>query len=89
MEAAPQDCLVRNILTHWYEGKYCARCGAPVGEIYWAGWRPVLLVGDVTKEWAEIPPEQLPAVLETARPVCFDCYLQEKAAGPPLKLQAS
>src|SRR5579871_1313323 len=40
---APEDCLVRNILTRWYEGKACALCGKSIGEIHWAERRPALL----------------------------------------------
>lgn len=89
IEAAPEDCLVRSILTKWYEGKCCARCGAPVGDVYWAGWRPALLVSsDVIKEWNQIPTEQLSETLETARPVCFQCYVRE-ACVHPLSVAAS
>jgi len=81
IEAAPQNCRVRSILARWYEGKSCSRCGTPVGEVYWAGSPPALLIsGDGIKEWAQIPAEQLPATLETARPVCFHCYLTECAS---------
>ena len=85
IEAAPRECLVRDILARWYEGKSCAHCGAPVAEVYWAGTQPALLVaGEGMKEWNQIPPEQLPATLEAARPVCFHCYLSENASPRPL-----
>src|SRR5689334_8242766 len=34
IERTPEDCLVRNILIHWYEGKNCVWCGRPIGEIH-------------------------------------------------------
>jgi hypothetical protein len=90
IEAAPEDCLLRNILAKWFEGKYCARCGSPVSEAYWTGSRPVLLVsGNGLKECEQIPVDQLPGALETALPVCFHCYIQEKAFQRPLGVAAS
>ena len=90
IEAAPEDCLVRGILTRWYDGKYCARCGKPVEEAYWDVCKPALLVpGDVLKEWDQIPAEQLPETLETARPVCFHCFIAATTSGHPVKLAAS
>jgi hypothetical protein len=90
IEAAPQDCLVRSILAKWYEGKYCVRCGTPVGEIYWTGCPPALLTSsDVIKEWSQIPAAQLLDTLGAARPVCFHCYVQENAGRHPWRLTAS
>ena len=76
IEAAPEDCLVRTILTGWYAGKSCTLCGKPIGEIHATEAKP----GLVTPEnqflaWSEVLPEKLGDVLETARPVCFSCYL--------------
>jgi len=90
IEAAPRDCLVRRILAQWYEGKTCARCSAPIGEVYWAGTQPVLLVSDgAMKQWNQIPPEELRAALDTARPVCFHCYLMECASPRQAKTAVS
>jgi hypothetical protein len=73
----PENCLVRTILAKWYEGKYCVRCGDPVGEAYWAPCQPVLLTSDnVMEECGQIPVAELPTSLETARPVCFNCYVR-------------
>jgi hypothetical protein len=35
IEAAPHDCLVRTILTKWYQGKACVYCHRPFDEINW------------------------------------------------------
>ena len=76
IEASPEDCLVRNILIRWYEGKSCALCAKPVGEIHLTEQKPALLTPDnVLLEWSEAAPEKLGAILETARPVCFSCYV--------------
>ena len=75
IEAAPHDCLVRTILARWYEGKCCVSCGRPVDEFYWLGGLPALLVSDDgVRDWSEVPIEQLPDTLKTARAICFNCY---------------
>ena len=75
VEATPADCLVHNILVKWYEGKTCALCGRPVGAIHWPEHRPALLSPEGRAvDWDEVPPERLPDVLATHRPVCRNCH---------------
>lgn len=79
IEASPEGCLVHNILTKWYEGKVCAWCGQPFGEIDWAGRKPALLGADgVSVEWSEVPADKLPETLAAASPVCFACHTANK-----------
>lgn len=84
IEAAPADCLVRNILIKWYEGKSCRSCGLPIGPIVMGGAQPALYTADqipvnkVSVEWSDIPAEQLQQVLSTAEPVCFACHMASK-----------
>jgi hypothetical protein len=76
IERSPEDCLVPNILTHWYHDKNCAWCGRPIGEIYLAGRKPALLLADKgSVEWSEVPAEQLPQTLAVAQPLCFSCHI--------------
>jgi hypothetical protein len=76
--SAPEDCLVRNILTKWYEGRTCVFCGKTLGEIDWLDHKPALISPEhVTLEWNEIPAEKVPAVLQTHMPVCWDCHIAE------------
>jgi hypothetical protein len=76
IQAAPEDCLIRNIWIRWYEGKSCALCGKPFGEIHAAEFKPGLLtVEGLTLDWSEIAPERLQAVQLTAKPVCLSCHL--------------
>lgn len=76
IEASPEDCLVRNILAKWYEGKSCVYCGKPIGEIQWADRKPALLAPQqVTVDWSQIAPQDLPATLVNAQPVCFSCHI--------------
>ena len=72
----PADCLVRNILVHWYEGKSCAWCGLAIGEIHLADRKPALLKPDQSSvEWKDIPADQLKETLATALPLCFGCHM--------------
>jgi hypothetical protein len=76
--SAPEDCLVRNILTKWYEGRTCAFCGRALSGIDWLGHKPALMSPErVTLERKEIPAEKVPAVLHTHMPVCWDCHIAE------------
>jgi len=76
IEASPEGCLVRHILTQWYEGKNCAVCGKPIGEIHWVERKPALLSPErATVEWQDVPAEKVPEVLESHQPVCFNCHL--------------
>jgi hypothetical protein len=76
IEAAPEDCLVRNILARWYRGKSCVFCGHAFGEINWAEHRPALLSPERrTVEWLEVPAELVPAALESHLPVCWNCHM--------------
>ncbi len=78
VELSPEGCLVRNILTDWYRDKNCVSCGKQFGEIQWLDRKPALLSPDrFTVEWREVPAEQVPAVLATHFPVCWDCHITE------------
>ena len=74
--AAGEGCLVRHILTRWYEGKNCAYCGQPIGEIDWAARKPALMTpARISIEWAQVPAERLDEVLATHQAVCFTCHV--------------
>ncbi len=76
IERAPEECLVRNIVTSWYAGKSCVVCGRALGQIDWFERKPGFVdEGGVARPWVDLPPEQLPAVLAHERPICFDCYV--------------
>jgi hypothetical protein len=77
--ASPEDCLVRNIVSRWYEGKACVFCGRAFGAIEWTAAGPALLQANrVAVEWSEIPAEKLSETLATAQPVCAACHLANK-----------
>ena len=78
LENAPEACLVRRIVTLWYEGKYCAFCHKAIAPLDWPGHQPALMdPNGRTVQWQEVPPEQLPEVLASFRPVCWNCHVTE------------
>lgn len=78
IEAAPDGCLVRAILTKWYDGKRCVLCGKGLGDIDWLEHKPALMnTGRRTFEWREIRAERVPEVLSTHLPVCWNCHIAE------------
>ena len=78
IEESPEGCLVKNILTRWFDGKVCAFCQQPIGEIHWIDYKPAILAPDGKSiEWGDLRPERIPALLEHARPVCFNCHIAE------------
>jgi hypothetical protein len=73
---SPDDCLIGNILTNWYDGKHCASCGKEFGEIHWSDHKPALLSPEGnTVEWGEVAPEKVPDLLATHFPICWDCHI--------------
>jgi hypothetical protein len=78
IEASPEACLVRHVLADWYRDKSCAYCGRQLGPIHWHDHKPALKAADDRVwEWHEVPPERLPAMLATSRPVCWSCMIAE------------
>jgi hypothetical protein len=75
---APEDCLVRNIVTHWYAYRRCALCGHVMAPLHWHDHPPALLSADgVTVQWNQVPLAMLPQFFETHRPVCWNCHIAQ------------
>jgi len=78
IEIGPENCLLWNIVSQWYEGKSCVLCHKPIGELHHLDHAPALLGPDSkTAEWREFRPEQLPDVFSTHQPVCWNCHVTE------------
>ena len=78
IEAAPDGCRVRALLEQWYAGESCLLCGKPFHRLELGDHKPALMSADrVTREWREIAPLELPDVLATHHPVCWDCHVVE------------
>ena len=74
--SAPEDCLVRNIVSQWYAERSCALCGRPFGSIDWTAASPALLEADGAEvEWSQVPAEKLAETLAVSRPLCAVCHL--------------
>ena len=78
IQSAPDGCLVRAMLVRWYDGKLCTLCGNDVDAIHWYTHEPAFLDFEGrTLEWDDVPVEQLPEVLKTHRPICWNCNIIE------------
>jgi hypothetical protein len=78
IEADPEKCLVRNIVSKWYEGKKCVFCHKPIGPLHHLDHAPALLGPDFgTVEWKDLRPEVLPEVFARYQPVCWNCHIAE------------
>jgi hypothetical protein len=78
IEEAPEECLVRTMLAKFYAGKQCVLCGASFDGIEsWGHHTGLMAPGGLTSEWREIASEQLPDVLQSHQPVCWNCHVAE------------
>jgi hypothetical protein len=78
IESAPDGCLMRERLTRWYQGTTCAICGKPFGQIGWLDHKPGLVTLDrEILGWEQVQPKELPEVLGTHFPLCWDCQVSE------------
>jgi hypothetical protein len=78
LDVAPDDCLVSGVLMRWYEGKICVYCRKKFEAVHWIDHRPALRTPEGTLiEWGEVTIEDIPTVLETHFPVCWDCYIAQ------------
>ncbi len=78
IEVSPENCLVWNIVSKWYEGKKCAFCHKTFGPLHHLDHAPALLDPDhKTVEWKDLRPEHLPEVFSTHRPVCWNCHVAQ------------
>jgi hypothetical protein len=75
---APEDCLVSNMLSGWYEGKSCALCARKFHRVEWFDHHPGLRdrEGSILS-WGDIRPESVPEKLASSTPVCWNCYIAE------------
>jgi len=78
IETDPENCLVWHIVSDWYEDKRCAICRKRFSSLRHLDHVPALMGPDqVTTEWKQIRPEQLPEILSTHVPVCWNCHVTE------------
>jgi hypothetical protein len=74
--ADPENCLLWNIVSNWYLGRSCACCHQRFGTLHRLDHAPALMREDhTTIEWDQVRPEQIPEILATLKPICWNCYL--------------
>jgi len=79
IDAAPEACLVRTILTQWYAGKSCGLCGKDLSSLTWAEHKPALMsVERRMLAWNEVPVQRLADVLAVHLPICWSCFIAER-----------
>jgi hypothetical protein len=77
IESAPDGCLVRDIVARWYRGKQCVFCKRVFAEIDWLNKPAVLGADQGTRQWNDVRIEELPEVLGSCQPVCWNCHIAE------------
>jgi hypothetical protein len=79
LDIAPEQCLVSGVLTRWYSGKKCVYCNRTFQELRWLDHQPALQ--NPARElvtWRQVHLQNLSEVLETHKPVCWNCYIAQK-----------
>jgi hypothetical protein len=77
-ETDPDNCLLWNIVSDWYEGQRCVYCHKPFERLQHLDHPPALMrVDHTTIAWDQFPPEQLPGIFSTLNPVCWNCHIAE------------
>jgi hypothetical protein len=77
LEVDPMDAAFQAFLN---EGMSCALCGKELPVIFSVSGqhKPALLNSDrITFEWTDLHVEDLPEILATYQPVCWDCHIVE------------
>jgi hypothetical protein len=78
IEADPDNCLVWNMISNWYEGQSCVYCHQRFGPLHHLDHTPALMGPDHrTIEWDHFQPEQLPELFSTHKPVCWSCHVTQ------------
>jgi hypothetical protein len=75
LDVAPERCLVSGVLMRWYRDKNCVYCRKAFPELHWVDHRPALRSPEgQLLSWDAVALDQLPKVLETHSPVCWNCF---------------
>jgi hypothetical protein len=78
LDVAPEDCLVRSVLTKWYRGKKCTFCQRPFGELDLIDHKPALFTPEgITVKWADVPISEANKAMATYQPVCWNCHIAQ------------
>lgn len=76
--AAPSDCLLRNTLAKWFEGKHCLYCRKPVHLLKFQQQPGLRSRDGHVHDFYAIDAQVLVSTLDDYEPVCFDCLVAEQ-----------
>ena len=78
LDVAPDDCLVRSVLTKWYRGQKCVFCERRFEETDLIDHKPALFTPEgITVEWAEVAIAAVKEAMATYQPVCWNCHIAQ------------
>jgi len=84
VQLSPKDCSLQNIITQWYEERYCTSCGRQILPFRFTGHEYALLSPEGrAATLSEFPPEKIPDVLATYSPICWVCSHASKVRKSP------
>lgn len=76
VEEAADGCLLRERVARWYAERSCVFCGKRFEAVSFAEQRPALLSPEgASLQWNLVPPERLPELFASYRPVCWNCHV--------------
>jgi hypothetical protein len=77
-EAVDRGSAVQSIARRWFAHTRCAYCGKPIDTQRELAHRAALLdPHGRTREWSDVPPEQLLDAFRAGTPVCWSCHVTE------------
>jgi hypothetical protein len=78
LDSLPERCLILGVLMRWYTGKSCIYCAKTFTPVQWIDHKPALRSPAGTLlEWKDIKIKEIPEVLKSHQPVCWDCYIAQ------------
>lgn len=75
--ASPRETLVTDIVTRWYAERACVLCGKQIQDLGGAIVPALRPAGGAIRPWSDVPPEELPSLMNSAVAVCASCELAE------------
>lgn len=77
---APDGCRLRALLDSYYSGQSCTLCGRDFPDhVGTLEQRPAFMseAGEILA-WQDVPEKEIADLVQTHRPVCWDCFVVEK-----------
>jgi hypothetical protein len=79
LDVAPDRCLISGVLVRWFRGKNCIYCRRPFPELHWIDHHPAFRSPEgKLVAWGDVNLDDIWEVLETHKPVCWNCYVAQK-----------